>query len=144
MSVRMSFVLSSVLACFLVSPRPTAAGTELVMAAVPGDGVIRLTDYGHKGWGPEVLHYRVDTSRFHPGEPVLLNGEGKAVPFQIKGVPERRARRGSPDPAAGGDRRSRAPLETSGRSSGSVAGAATTVRQSAPNLVCSSRIQSPK
>ena len=84
MSVRTSSVLICVLSCLIAVSRPAAAGTELPMAAVPGDGVIRLTDYGHRDWGPEVLRYRVDTSRFRQGKPVLLDGEGKAVPFQIK------------------------------------------------------------
>jgi hypothetical protein len=84
MSVRTSSVLICVLSWLIAVSRPAAAGTELPMAAVPGDGVIRLTDYGHRDWGPEVLRYRVDTSRFRQGKPVLLDGEGKAVPFQIK------------------------------------------------------------
>jgi hypothetical protein len=84
MSVRTSSVLICVLSCLIAVSRPAAAGTELPMAAVPGDGVIRLTDYGHRDWGPEVLRYRVDTSRFRQGKLVLLDGEGKAVPFSAR------------------------------------------------------------
>jgi hypothetical protein len=81
---RTSVVLCCLLTCFFAVPSASAAGTELPMATVPGDGVIRLTDYGHRDWGPQVLHYRVDTSRFRPGKLVLLDADGKAVPFQIK------------------------------------------------------------
>jgi hypothetical protein len=53
------------------------------MALVPADGVIRLTEYGYRDWGPEVLQYRVDTKAFRPGKLALLGPDGAAVPFQI-------------------------------------------------------------
>ncbi|MCY2952558.1 MAG: hypothetical protein NTU53_11360 [Planctomycetota bacterium] len=53
-------------------------------AAVPGDGVIQLTDHGYRNWGPELVQYRIDPAQFPPGNRVLLSPDGKAVPFQIK------------------------------------------------------------
>src|SRR5574340_235366 len=51
---------------------------------VPDDGVIRITDYGFRDWGPEVVHYAIDVARFSPGRLVLLDGDGRAVPMQIE------------------------------------------------------------
>jgi len=51
---------------------------------VPDDGIIRLTDYGFRDWGPELVRYKLDTKKFEPGRLVLLAGDGKAVPFQIQ------------------------------------------------------------
>ncbi len=50
---------------------------------VPPDGRIAITDYGYRDWGPELVHYTLDTARFRPGELVLLDPAGRAVPFQI-------------------------------------------------------------
>lgn len=52
--------------------------------AVGDNGVIRLRDYGYRDWGGELVHYRVDTGRFRPGQLVLLGPDGKAVPFQVR------------------------------------------------------------
>ena len=54
-------------------------------AAVPADGKITLTDWGRRDWGPELVHYAVDTERFKPGKLALLDAQGRAVPFQIEG-----------------------------------------------------------
>jgi len=51
---------------------------------VPASGVIQLTDYGYRAWGPELVQYRLDLAQFPPGNQVLLGPDGKAVPFQIK------------------------------------------------------------
>ena len=52
--------------------------------AAANDGVLRLTDYGHRDWGPELVRYRIDTKRFRPGRLVLLGPDKAAVPFQIR------------------------------------------------------------
>jgi hypothetical protein len=54
-----------------------------VTAAVPADGVIRLTDYGYRDWGPELVHYTLDTKRFPAKKLALLDKDGKAVPCQV-------------------------------------------------------------
>jgi len=64
-----------------------SAGTADPMqrAQVPPDGVITIRDYGARDWGPELVNCTVDAQRFKPGKLVLLDAEGKAVPFQIDG-----------------------------------------------------------
>ncbi len=52
---------------------------------VPANGKITITDYGYRDWGPELVHYTLNTKRFRPGRLALLDGTGKAVPFQIDG-----------------------------------------------------------
>ena len=54
-------------------------------AAVPADGRLTLTDYDRRDWGPELVHYRLDTKAFVPGKLALLGPDGKAVPFQVEG-----------------------------------------------------------
>ena len=66
----------------LAGPIRMAADT-MATAAVPDNGRIAITDYGYRDWGPELVHYRVDTARFPPGKLVLLDQAGRAVPFQI-------------------------------------------------------------
>jgi hypothetical protein len=61
------------------------ASAEPFMASVPGNGSIVLKDYNYRNWGPELVHYQVDTATFIPGRLVLLNSDGIAVPFQING-----------------------------------------------------------
>ena len=61
-----------------------AQGSVGKPVAVPDDGVIKLTDYGFREWGPELVHYTLDTRRFAPGKLVLLDDAGKAVPFNIE------------------------------------------------------------
>ncbi|MCY3020993.1 MAG: hypothetical protein NTW87_18410 [Planctomycetota bacterium] len=60
-----------------------AANTPL--RAVPANGQIVLRDYGARDWGPELVHFLVDTARFVPGKLVLTDARAKAVPFQIEG-----------------------------------------------------------
>ncbi len=55
---------------------------EDALPEVPSDGVIRLTDHGFRDWGPELLHYSLDTSKFKPGNLELSGPDGKPVPFQ--------------------------------------------------------------
>ena len=52
---------------------------------VPEHGKICITDYGYRDWGPELVHYQLDTWQFPPGKLVLLDDAGQAVPFQIDG-----------------------------------------------------------
>lgn len=53
-------------------------------SAVPANGVITLTDYGIRDWGPELVHYTVDTGKFPPGKLALISSDGNTVPFQIE------------------------------------------------------------
>ena len=64
-----------------------AKGNEDTMQrrSVPASGRITLTDYGYRDWGPELVQYTVDATKFHPGALVLLDNAGKSVPFQING-----------------------------------------------------------
>ncbi|NQT88292.1 hypothetical protein HQ560_16105, partial [bacterium] len=62
-----------------------AAEDTLARRSVPDDGRMAITDLGYREWAPELVHYRVDTARFVPGKLVLLDADGKAVPFQIDG-----------------------------------------------------------
>ncbi|HUT56336.1 MAG TPA: hypothetical protein VNA25_00515 [Phycisphaerae bacterium] len=62
-------------------------GTEgmFMRRTVPPDGRITLTDHGYRDWGPELVHYDLDTKAFRPGNLVLLDAAGRAVPFQGEG-----------------------------------------------------------
>lgn len=60
-----------------------AAEDPLQRAAVPDDGRLVLTEYGYRTWGPELVQYRVDTTRFRPGALALIGPDGQRVPFQI-------------------------------------------------------------
>ncbi len=62
----------------------TAVASAAAPIGVPADGRIVLTDYAGRNWGPELVRYAIDTARFAPGRLVLLDDNGKAVPFQIK------------------------------------------------------------
>ena len=62
----------------------TAVASAAPPIGVPADGRIVLTDYAGRNWGPELVRYAIDTARFAPGRLVLLDDNGKAVPFQIK------------------------------------------------------------
>ena len=53
------------------------------MPEVPRNGEIRLTEYGYRNWGPELVRYRIDPKQFPQRKSVLLGPDGKAVPFQI-------------------------------------------------------------
>jgi hypothetical protein len=55
------------------------------MAEVPGNGSIRLAEFGYRNWGPEPVHYRINTNTFKPGKFALLEAGGAAVPFQVSG-----------------------------------------------------------
>lgn len=72
------FVLT---AAFFVLSIPSVAGSDY--RSVPTDGRIVLREHGQRDWGPELVHYSIDTNRFPPGKLVLLNEVGEAVPFQI-------------------------------------------------------------
>lgn len=63
---------------------PAAAEYPYRRAAVPANGKLTLTDYDRRDWGPELVHYTLDTKTFVPGKLVLLGPDGKAVPFQIE------------------------------------------------------------
>ncbi|MDP6359867.1 MAG: hypothetical protein QF473_32430, partial [Planctomycetota bacterium] len=53
--------------------------------SVPDTGTIVLTDFsGARDWGPELIHFSLDTRRFKPGRLALLDADGKAVPFQVE------------------------------------------------------------
>jgi hypothetical protein len=60
------------------------AGNIDPRASVPANGRITLTDFGLRAWGPEPVHYTLNTKAFQPGKLVLLGPDGKAVPFQIE------------------------------------------------------------
>jgi len=53
------------------------------MAEVPRNGEIRLTEYGYRNWGPELVRYRIDAKQFPRRRSVLLGPDGNAMPFQI-------------------------------------------------------------
>jgi len=76
--------LGLVLAISMATDSRAQQPGRIPMAAVPDDGNIRLTDYGYRDWGPELVRYRVDTERFVPGKLVLTGPDGRAVPFQIE------------------------------------------------------------
>jgi hypothetical protein len=40
---------------------------EIPARSVPADGRIILQDCGARDWGPELVHFQVDTGRFVPG-----------------------------------------------------------------------------
>ena len=68
-----------------LAARAEEARDPQVRRHVPADGRIAIADHGYRDWGPELVHYGVDTKRFPPGRLALLDGEGRAVPFQIDG-----------------------------------------------------------
>jgi len=49
----------------------------------PGMAKFRLTEYGYRNWGPELVRYRIDPNQFPQRNSVLLGPDGKSVPFQI-------------------------------------------------------------
>lgn len=57
---------------------------NLANPMVPADGRITLSDFGTRDWGPELVHYRLDTDAFPPGKLLLKGPGGDAVPFQIE------------------------------------------------------------
>ena len=78
--------LIAAIACFVSLHASHAAEPALPsrMAEVPRNGEIRLTEYGYRNWGPELVRYRVDSKQFPQRKSVLLGPDGKAVPFQVK------------------------------------------------------------
>lgn len=72
--------------CVLLATACGAAEMKdpLTRRAVPDDGRITIADYGYRDWGPELVHYTIDTKRFRAGSLVLLDADGTAVPFQIE------------------------------------------------------------
>ena len=78
--------IALVICASLAACQAQAADSKLpARKSVPNDGVIRLTDYGFRDWGPELVHYTVDTKAFKPGEVVLRDEAGAEVPCQIDG-----------------------------------------------------------
>ncbi len=61
-----------------------AQGYAEQYSPVPPSGVIRIRDYGFREWGPELVHYSLDTQRFLPGRLELLDDQGASVPFQLE------------------------------------------------------------
>lgn len=81
--LRNGYVLLATLIPLTVAAE-SADSAGLAMAAVPADGVIRLTEYGYRDWGPELLHYRLDAKQAPAGKLVLVTPDGKRVPCQVK------------------------------------------------------------
>ena len=82
--VSCAFALASCGALMGEAFRSHRAVVDLVLTSVPADGLIRLTDYGFRDWGPEVVRYSMDTPKFLPGRLVLAREDGTSVPLQIK------------------------------------------------------------
>lgn len=61
------------------------SATAPTRASVPADGKITIADYGYRDWGPQLVNYTVDAARFRPGAVVLVDADGRPVPFQIDG-----------------------------------------------------------
>jgi hypothetical protein len=80
--------LLAVLALVACAVGACAQGSATTYAPVPADGLITLTDYGFREWGPELVHYALDTKRFTPGKLALLNDAGQPVPFQVVKTPQ--------------------------------------------------------
>jgi len=69
------------LACCPVSPAESL--DPMVRAGVPADGKLTLADYGYRDWGPELVQYTADPTRFNPARVVLVDAQGAWVPHQI-------------------------------------------------------------
>ncbi len=80
-------ILVRAVACFVSYYASHAAEPALPTrkAEVPQNGEIRLTEYGYRNWGPELVRYRIDPKQFPQRNNVLLGPDGNAVPFQING-----------------------------------------------------------
>ena len=83
LSIRMAS-LAAGLSALVAGQAACMEGTRMG-TAVPPDGRIRIADLGYRDWGPELVHYALDTARLRPGRLVLLDARGKAVPFQVEG-----------------------------------------------------------
>lgn len=57
----------------------------MARSSVPANGILTITDYGFRDWGPQLVQYTVDTSRFRSGQCVLVGQQGHHVPCQIDG-----------------------------------------------------------
>jgi hypothetical protein len=66
-----------------------AQGTVAGPRAVPRDGVITITDYGFREWGPELVHYRLD-ERELPGLVAVYDEADKPIPSQVVQTPQGR------------------------------------------------------
>ena len=60
-----------------------AVVSDVAPAIVPDDGVIRMTEYGFRDWGPALVHYRINTKKWDAKKLELLDSAGNLVPFQI-------------------------------------------------------------
>ncbi|MGD0091492.1 MAG: hypothetical protein ABSE73_16355, partial [Planctomycetota bacterium] len=69
----------------LLAHVPAAVSAAISRRVVPPDGKIVIQDYGARDWGPELVQFQLDTGRFVPGQLVLTDAQGRAVPFQIEG-----------------------------------------------------------
>lgn len=83
MGVRRTRVFALLVYCAVMFLSVAAAEAK-EYRSVPEDGRIVLKDYKLRDWGPELVHYEVDTSRFPPGQLVLLDEDNQAIPFQIE------------------------------------------------------------
>ncbi len=61
-----------------------ASVTPTTPAELPADGVITLTDYGYRDWGPEPISYPL-AGKWKPGAFEVVDAEGNPVPFQVDG-----------------------------------------------------------
>ena len=66
-------ILVAGIACFVSLHASHAAEPALPsrMAEVPQNGEIRLTDYGYRNWGPELVRYRTNPTQFPQRKSVL-------------------------------------------------------------------------
>jgi hypothetical protein len=44
-----------------------------------------MTDYGFRDWGPDLVHYNIDTKKFRPGKFQLTDSTGKVLASQVNG-----------------------------------------------------------
>jgi len=85
-------VLSALMAIGVNQLSLGVASTETVFAAsystVPDSGIIMIRDYGCRDWGPEPVHYLLDTKVFPPPRLVLRDANGHNVLYQILNQPD--------------------------------------------------------
>ncbi|OPZ25953.1 MAG: hypothetical protein BWZ02_02235 [Lentisphaerae bacterium ADurb.BinA184] len=81
--VLIGLTAASAMAACVASAAPVP--DPLTRRAVPADGKLTLTDYGIRGWGPELIHFTLDTKRFTPGQVTVIGPDGTAVPAQTDG-----------------------------------------------------------
>ncbi|MHB9134757.1 MAG: hypothetical protein ACYDBB_27115 [Armatimonadota bacterium] len=62
-----------------------APADPVARALVPANGKMSITEYGYRDWGPELVEYTVDATKFKANAVALVDGAGTAIPFQIDG-----------------------------------------------------------